>query len=62
MQTIYLAGGCFWGVQKYFDQFDGVIATEVGYANGPIHGACHREQVVNNCSADLTGIASIITG
>ena len=35
MQTIYLAGGCFWGVQKYFDQFDGVIATEVGYANGP---------------------------
>ncbi len=34
-RTIYLAGGCFWGVQKYFDQFDGVIATEVGYANGP---------------------------
>ena len=23
MKTIYLAGGCFWGVQKYFDQFDG---------------------------------------
>ena len=35
MKTIYLAGGCFWGVQKYFDQFDGVQATEVGYANGP---------------------------
>ena len=35
MKTIYLAGGCFWGVQKYFDQFDGVEATEVGYANGP---------------------------
>lgn len=35
MKTIYLAGGCFWGVQKYFDQFDGVQVTEVGYANGP---------------------------
>ena len=35
MKTIYLAGGCFWGTQKFFDQFDGVIRTEVGYANGP---------------------------
>ncbi len=35
LQTIYLAGGCFWGMQKYFDQFDGVVSTEVGYANGP---------------------------
>lgn len=35
MKTIYLAGGCFWGLQKFFDQFDGVIETEVGYANGP---------------------------
>ena len=35
MKTIYLAGGCFWGMQKFFDQFEGVIRTEVGYANGP---------------------------
>ena len=35
MSTIYLAGGCFWGLQKFFDQFDGVLSTEVGYANGP---------------------------
>ena len=35
MSTIYLAGGCFWGLQKFFDQFPGVTATEVGYANGP---------------------------
>ena len=34
-QDIYFAGGCFWGVQKFFDQFDGVINTEAGYANGP---------------------------
>lgn len=35
MKTIYLAGGCFWGMQKFLDQFDGVLRTEVGYANGP---------------------------
>ena len=35
IRTIFLAGGCFWGLQKYFDQFDGVLRTEVGYANGP---------------------------
>ena len=34
-KTIYLAGGCFWGCQKYFDLTDGVLETEVGYANGP---------------------------
>ena len=33
-KVIYLAGGCFWGMQKYFDQFEGVLETEVGYANG----------------------------
>lgn len=31
---IYLAGGCFWGVEGYFQKLDGIIDTEVGYANG----------------------------
>ena len=34
MKTIYLAGGCFWGSEKYFESLKGVIFTEVGYANG----------------------------
>ncbi|MBO4885709.1 MAG: peptide-methionine (S)-S-oxide reductase MsrA [Clostridia bacterium] len=34
-KLIYLAGGCFWGCQKYFDLTKGVLSTEVGYANGP---------------------------
>lgn len=33
-ETIYLAGGCFWGTQRYFDCLPGVLETEVGYANG----------------------------
>lgn len=31
---IYLAGGCFWGVEKYFAMIEGVKETNVGYANG----------------------------
>jgi len=31
---IFLAGGCFWGVEKYLALIPGVLKTEVGYANG----------------------------
>ncbi len=34
MKEIYLAGGCFWGLEKYFSLVQGIINTEVGYANG----------------------------
>lgn len=34
MKEIYLAGGCFWGVEAYFKRVAGVIDTSVGYANG----------------------------
>ncbi len=34
MKKIYFGGGCFWGVEKYFKMIDGVLETEVGYANG----------------------------
>lgn len=33
-KTIYLAGGCFWGTEKYLSLIKGVVFTEVGYANG----------------------------
>ena len=34
MKEIYLAGGCFWGVEEYISRIEGVVDTEVGYANG----------------------------
>ena len=40
---IYLAGGCFWGTQKFFDQFEGVLSTEAGYANGSTAEPTYRE-------------------
>jgi methionine-S-sulfoxide reductase len=33
-KQIYLAGGCFWGTEKYLSLIPGVLDTEVGYANG----------------------------
>jgi len=32
--VIYLAGGCFWGFQKYLQSIPGVEKTVTGYANG----------------------------
>ena len=32
--TIYLAGGCFWGLEMLMQSIPGVIDAESGYANG----------------------------
>ena len=56
MKTIYLAGGCFWGVQKFFDQFDGVIRTETGYANGPDAAPSYSEVCRNSGHAETVKI------
>ena len=70
MKTIYLAGGCFWGVQKFFDQFDGVLRTEVGYANGPDHApsyedVCkssgHAETVRIDYDPDIVSLSDLLT-
>lgn len=36
MQAAIFAAGCFWGVQFYFDQIPGVIASDVGYTGGTL--------------------------
>ena len=43
MKQIYLAGGCFWGIQKYLDQFEGIDMTIVGYANGHTQYPTYQE-------------------
>ena len=34
IHMIYLAGGCFWGVEEYFSRVPGVLDAVSGYANG----------------------------
>lgn len=34
LEEIYFAGGCFWGVEAYFQRIYGVFDTASGYANG----------------------------
>ncbi|RDU63487.1 peptide-methionine (S)-S-oxide reductase MsrA [Helicobacter sp. MIT 14-3879] len=40
---IYLAGGCFWGVEAYFGYINGVIKTSVGYANSNIENPTYEQ-------------------
>ncbi|MDF2504794.1 peptide-methionine (S)-S-oxide reductase MsrA [Clostridium sp.] len=47
MKKIVLAGGCFWGVEAYFNNIKGVISTKVGYANGNKENPTY-EEVCNN--------------
>jgi methionine-S-sulfoxide reductase len=55
-KTIYLAGGCFWGTQKFFDQFQGVVSTEVGYANGPEAAPTYQDVCNNSGHAETVRI------
>ena len=34
LREIYLAGGCYWGTEKFLASLQGVTQTEVGFANG----------------------------
>lgn len=34
VETIYLAGGCLWGVQAFIKTLKGVVHTQAGRANG----------------------------
>jgi peptide-methionine (S)-S-oxide reductase len=48
MKEIIFAGGCFWGVEAYFNTIDGVIKTKVGYANGETENPTYKEVCENN--------------
>lgn len=55
MNEIYLAAGCFWGAQAYFDRLEGVVETEVGYANGNTINPTYEEVCRKN-----TGFAETV--
>ena len=44
MDKIYFAGGCFWGVEKYFSLVPkGILDTKVGYVNGKIENPTYED-------------------
>lgn len=54
MATIWLAGGCFWGVEAYFQQLKGVVHTQVGYGQGNIENPTYQQV----CS-EMTGATEV---
>lgn len=55
IKDIYLAGGCFWGTEHFFKQIEGVIETEVGFANGNTENPTYKEVYT-----DETGYAETV--
>lgn len=48
MKKIVLAGGCFWGVEEFLSRINGVISTEVGYANGRTENPTYEDVCYKN--------------
>lgn len=70
-QQIYLAGGCFWGLEAYLERVDGVIDAVSGYANGDpnlanpsyeqvIAGSGHAETVKVTFDADKIDLSTLL--
>ncbi len=55
LDTIYLAGGCFWGLEEYFQRINGVVDVTSGYANGNIENPTYQD-----VSHKKTGFAETI--
>lgn len=47
-KIIYLAGGCFWGTEKYLSGVNGIVETNVGYANGNTENPTYEAVCHNN--------------
>lgn len=43
LETITLAGGCFWCVEAVFELVQGVHAVESGYSNGHVHQPSYEQ-------------------
>ena len=54
-KEIFFAGGCFWGTEHFFKQIEGVLETEVGFANGHTENPTYKEVYT-----DQTGFAETV--
>ncbi|MEY3171710.1 MAG: Peptide methionine sulfoxide reductase MsrA 1, partial [Pseudomonadota bacterium] len=42
-ETIYLAGGCYWGLENLLSEIPGVVDTTVGFSGGHVKNVSYRE-------------------
>ena len=42
-ETLYLAGGCFWGTEHFLKLLNGVESTSVGYANSKVEEPTYKQ-------------------
>lgn len=54
MKKIYLAGGCFWGVEHYLSLINGISDTTVGYANSDIKNPKYEDLKAHRSLASET--------
>ena len=47
IKKIYLAGGCFWGVEAYMKRINGVIDANSGYTNGITENPTYEDVIYN---------------
>ena len=43
METAYLAGGCYWGLEELIRKLPGVTSTKVGFSGGQLKNATYVE-------------------
>lgn len=58
VQTIYFAGGCFWGVEEYFSRIDGVLDAVSGYGNGNTENPSYQDVISKNTGHAETVLVS----
>ena len=54
MKKIYLAGGCFWGVEHFLSLVKGIKETAVGYANSDIDNPTYEDLKAHRSLASET--------
>lgn len=68
IKRIWLAGGCFWGVEEYFARIEGVVNTVAGYANGKGENASydrlkdtgHAETVQIDYDSSIVSLSEVL--
>lgn len=48
IKDLYLAGGCFWGLEAYMNKINGVVDVTSGYANGKTENPTYEDLIFND--------------